>query len=315
MTNQVKPPKSADFVRALGYPLQLVALHPATGRVEVRHASDALSLDEATRHMLKLNADGLNVYYEVNPGATGRRSKAADITHLRAVVGDADSSAERSVQDCFAAAAALPLPPTFTLTTGGGVQVIYLLDKILPTTSEDAETYEAVGRAISDFIRGDAVFDLPRIMRLPGLINWPNAKKQAAGREPIKAKVLAVSGKRYAMAELAQAFVNTATARPKVAPASMNADLSGGMATIPWFSNLSADDQNACLAEMLKLPHVLALADTSDGSREPNWRTVMAACARSGAPEAYVICREWAQTSSRFDPRDFDARYRSFCHD
>lgn len=315
MTNQVKPPKSADFVRALGYPLQLVALHPATGRVEVRHASDALSLGEAMLYMLKLNAAGLNVYYEVNPGATGRRSKAADVTHLRAVVGDADSSPERSAQDCFAAAAALPLPPTFTLATGGGVQVIYLLDKILPNTSKDAETYEAVGRAIRDFIDGDAVFDLPRIMRLPGLMNWPNAKKQAVGREPIKARVLAGSERRYAMTELANAFVKTATPKQTGASASMNADLSGGLGATPWFNTLSAGDQNACLAEMLSLPNVVSLADTSDGARTPNWRTVMAACARSGAPDAYALCREWAKTSSRFDPRDFDARYRSFCHD
>ncbi len=314
MANQVEPPKPSDFVRALGYPLQFVALHPATGSVEVRHASNAMGRNEAMLYMQKLNDAGLNVYYEVNPGATGRRSKAGDITHLRAIVGDADCSAERSVQDCFAAAAVLPLPPTFTLATGGGVQVIYLLDQILPATRENAVVYEAVGRALRDLISGDGVFDLPRIMRLPGLVNWPNAKKQAAGRKPIKAKVLAATGRRYAITELAHAFVRSSS-RPSTASASLNADLSSGQVVTPWFKSLTADDQNACLAEMLGLPNVLALADTSDGAPSPNWRTIMAACARSGAPDAYALCRKWAETSSRFDPSDFDTRYRSFCHD
>lgn len=315
MTMQASMPTPADFVRALGYPFQLVALHPATGRVEVRHASDAITLAQAVRHMQKLNAEGLNVYYEVNPGATGHRSKASDITHLRAVVGDADATGRRSVQDCFAAAAALPLPPTFTLATGGGVQVVYLLENVPAATPKNSAIHEAVGRALRDLLDGDAVFDLPRIMRLPGFMNWPNAKKRAAGREPVKAKVMAGSAQRYAMAELAHAFVKTATAKPTAAPARMNADLSGGLAAAPWFNTLSADDQNACLAEMLKLPNVVALADTSDGAPAPNWRTIVAACARSGAPNAYALCRAWAQTSPRFDPHDFDARYRSFVHD
>jgi hypothetical protein len=312
---QGSAPTSADFVRALGYPLQLVALHPATGRVEVRHATDAVSLAQAVRQMQKLNAEGLNDYYEVNPGARGRRSKAGDITHLRAIVGDADATDGRSVQDCFAAAAALALPPTFTLATGGGVQVVYLLDEVTLATTENAAIYEAVGRAIRDLIDGDAVFDLPRIMRLPGFTNWPNAKKRAAGREPAKAKVLAASARRYSLGELAHAFVKAPTAGTTTARANVNADLSGGLAAPPWFNTLSPDDQNACLAEMLHLPNVVALADTSDGAPAPNWRTIMAACARSGAPDAYNLCRAWAQTSPRFDPRDFDTRYRSYCHD
>lgn len=315
MNMQASNPTPANFVLALGYPLQLVALHPATGRVEVRRAPDADSLAEAIWNMQKLNAEGLNVYYEVNPGAIGRRSKSGDITHLRAVVGDADATGGRSVQDCFAAAAALPLPPTFTLATGGGVQVIYLLDEVTPSTPENANAYDAVGRAIRDMIDGDAVFDLPRIMRLPGFMNWPNARKRAAGREPVKAKVLAASGRRYAIAELAHAFIKSARAKPTAVPARMGADLSGELVASPWFNTLSPDDQNACLAEMLQLPKVLALADTSDGAPAPNWRTIVAACARSGASDAYALCRAWAQTSSRFDPRDFDTRYRSFCHD
>lgn len=79
-----------------------------------------------------------------------------------------------------------------------------------------------------------------------------------------------------------------------------------------WFDRLSPADKNACLIEMLRVPAVVALADTSDGDPSPNWRTIVAACARSGASDAYGACREWAQTSPRFDPDNFDLRWRSY---
>lgn len=79
-----------------------------------------------------------------------------------------------------------------------------------------------------------------------------------------------------------------------------------------WFDRLSPDDKNVCLSEMLQLPAVVALADTSDNAPSPNWRTVVAACVRSDAPDAYSLCRAWAQTSERFDPDNFDVRWRSY---
>jgi hypothetical protein len=79
-----------------------------------------------------------------------------------------------------------------------------------------------------------------------------------------------------------------------------------------WFDRLSSDDKNACLAEMLHLPAVIALADLPDNASSPNWRTVVAACVRSGTPDAYSLCRAWAQISKRFDPDDFDVRWGSY---
>jgi hypothetical protein len=79
-----------------------------------------------------------------------------------------------------------------------------------------------------------------------------------------------------------------------------------------WFDRLSPDDKNACLAAMLQMPAVIALADMPDDAPSPNWRTVVAACVRSGAPDAYNRCRTWAQTSQLFDPHDFDSRWGSY---
>lgn len=99
-------------------------------------------------------------------------------------------------------------------------------------------------------------------------------------------------------------------------PAAGIADLPGnlvfGQSGDHWFDRLSPDDKNACLAAMLQVPAVIALADMPDDAPSPNWRTVVAACVRSGAPDAYNLCRAWAATSPRFDPDDFDLRWRSY---
>ena len=79
-----------------------------------------------------------------------------------------------------------------------------------------------------------------------------------------------------------------------------------------WYERLSPEGKQACLSDLLQDPAVIALADTHDETPAPNWRTVLAACVRSGAPDAYSLCLAWAQTSQRFDPGDFDARWRSY---
>lgn len=79
-----------------------------------------------------------------------------------------------------------------------------------------------------------------------------------------------------------------------------------------WFEQLSPLAKNTCLAEMLLNPAVIALADTPDDAPSPNWRTIVAACARSGATDAYQLCRAWAQTSPRFGAANFDLRWRSY---
>ena len=306
-------PSAATFVRTLGLPLQLVALHPKAGKIIVLGARDAQKLAHGLMKMKALNDDGYSIYYEVNLStAQDRRSKLGDITHLRAIVGDADAKADRTIECCIAAAAALPVPPTFTNITGGGVQVIYLLQEAVRTTPEACYQYTEIGRAVRDMIDGDAVFDLPRMMRMPGFVNHPTAKKLAAGRVAIKAKVLVASGRRYKLAELAETFALPATPKRAQEYAGQNADLSGGLTTDRWFDRLPAEDKNACLAEMLGVPAVVALANTSDGATEPNWRTIVAACARSGAPNAFELCRAWAQTSTRYSANDFASRWKSY---
>lgn len=103
---------------------------------------------------------------------------------------------------------------------------------------------------------------------------------------------------------------------PPPPPVAGDADLPGnlvfGQTGDHWFDRLSPDDKNACLAALLQVPAVIALADTRDETPSPNWRTILAASARSGAADAYNLCRAWAETSDRYDPDNFDLRWRSY---
>lgn len=101
-------------------------------------------------------------------------------------------------------------------------------------------------------------------------------------------------------------------AQPIKGAASLPSNLVSGVFSENWFDRLSPDDKRSCLAEMLQVPAVIALADTPDDAPSPNWRTVVAACVRSNTPDAYSLCCAWAQTSKRFDPDNFDLRWRSY---
>ncbi len=198
------------------------------------------------------------------------------------------------------------------LFTGGGLQVVYILKDRPAANPETIATHLQIGKTLATLTDGDRVFDLPRIMRLPGFINHPTPQKAARGRQAAKVVVETAPECTYTLEELAAEFTPpAATARPSVFDA-----LAGGLSSSPggpgWFDRLSPVDKNACLADMLRVPAVIALADTSDGDPSPNWRTIVASCARSGAPDAYALARNWAETSSRFEHSDFDSRWASY---
>lgn len=310
-----KASSDAKFLLSLGAPLQFVALHPSSNRVQCWASPSQDALSEALKSARDLNANGWNIYYEVNVGRSwGSRSKGQDVTHLRAVVGDVDNTPSRSIEQCRDLVAALPIQPTFMLFTGGGLQVVFLLNDQVPVTAEAEALYEKAGRALRDAICGDAVFDLPRIMRVPGFINHPTEKKRAMGRTLVRATVELASGITYSLEEIAQALAPGGATRSRNAgrPRSLADDIQNGLVQEPWFDRLPPADKDACLRSILSTPGILALADTSDASPEPNWRTVLAACARSDSPSARDLAREWAATSDRFDETDFAMRWNSY---
>jgi hypothetical protein len=103
----------------------------------------------------------------------GKKGEEADIVAVLGVVADFDDAeAEQWAER-------VPSPPDLVLETSRGrFQCFYLFDK-----PEPAERVKPIGRRLRDFCRSDhGSLDLSHVWRIPGCLNWPNAKKIAQGR-------------------------------------------------------------------------------------------------------------------------------------
>ena len=310
------------FLQAMDLPLQLVAILPDKGKVRVFRATNAEELTVAWRNAKSLNSCEWNIYYELNIGSRLNekgelaRNNEASITHLRGVAGDVDAKDGVTMEGCEAAVDALPLQPSSTIRTGGGLQPIYLFDEIVEATEENRAKARAAAEGLAALLGGDSTVSLEHLFRVPGFMNWPNKKKRDAGREPVKATIREAAGLTYSLDDLFEAFgKHAAVVLPSALAHSnpdLNSDLTGGMEESRPFDALSPEDKDACLAEVLQVPEVIALAH----AKRREWLKGVAACARSGAPGAFELCRKWSKLSEKkYAESDFYVAYASFAKD
>lgn len=123
------------------------------------------------------------LYYSVNEVRAdfrGAKASKADIVAAHYAHVDIDD------MDGIARLKAYRLAPSFTVFSGGGYQAFWKLAG--PTT--DLDRVERINRQLAADLGGDNCHNIDRIMRLPGTINLPNAKKRNAGRVPTLARVV-----------------------------------------------------------------------------------------------------------------------------
>jgi putative DNA primase/helicase len=182
------------------------------------------------------------------------------------------------------------------ILTGGGVQPIWLIEPML-ATEPNASRAEAVGAYVTQRFGGDPVQNIDRVLRLPGFINHPNAKKRKAGQPPMTATLI-YPGRviRYTLAQLEQAWpIGENTARAKVThegkagesadgvdahglPLSELDDLTGGMK-----QNYAPADIDAVAKCCPFIRDTLATGGA--GYKEPLWKQTLALAARCKDPE------------------------------
>lgn len=82
--------------------------------------------------------------------------------------------------------------PTMIIGSGGGYWGLWKLDKPYPIegTEEKWDAYESYNKRLEQVFGGDHCHNVERICRLPGTVNFPDAKKKAKGRKAALAKVL-----------------------------------------------------------------------------------------------------------------------------
>jgi hypothetical protein len=113
-------------------------------------------------------------------------------------------------------------PPSLIVDTGGGIQAWWMLSPQIPATQENKDRAEGIGRTLKARFGGDGVFDVSRVLRLPGTLNIPNAEKAGQGRTLAPASIPTefISNRKYTLNQIAEWAPPTPEhAKPKGRPA------------------------------------------------------------------------------------------------
>lgn len=152
-------------------------------------------VSEAEAWIKKRNGKA-NLYFSVNlPGRPlTKKATRDDITNVQWLHVDIDARAGEPLDDELKRIKHLvqhmpePIPPpTVVVFSGGGYQAFWRLDQ--PETTE-LDRLVQYNRQLENVLGGDNCHNIDRIMRLPGTMNIPDAKKVAKGRVPTEAAVL-----------------------------------------------------------------------------------------------------------------------------
>lgn len=184
---------SLDFLRRWGAPWVLVAI--AVDQKQITTAT--FHVEEAAAKWLRTH-ENQNLYFHVNPVLRDLDKKAerTDIAALAWLHVDIDPRAGEDIAQEQARAhemlrrppGGLPLP-TVTIFSGGGYQGFWKLREPVPINGslEAAEDAKRYNLQLELLFGADQCHNVDRIMRLPGTVNWPNAKKRKKGRVPAQA--------------------------------------------------------------------------------------------------------------------------------
>jgi DNA primase RepB-like protein len=166
-----------------GQERHLVAI-PETGKLKAKSFLSSQS-DEMLEWVIKNNRTKHNIYWHVNPlkdGIKNRKAKKENIDRVTAFHVDLDDPSDRALESLKQ----FEPRPTVIIFSGGGYQAFWLLDEPLA----DLEKAALINKGIATKLGADDCFNVDRIMRVPGTINWPNTKKRAAGRSEAVAYVV-----------------------------------------------------------------------------------------------------------------------------
>ena len=126
--------------------------------------------------LTSINARQRQIYFGANPRRGANCSDAVGVRLARCLFADFDGGTLYEDAMSRIKAAGLPMP-TAVLNSGGGIHAWWRLDA--PT--EDAAAWSRRMKALAAALGSDqSIHDWPRIMRLPGFINWKYDTKPVA---------------------------------------------------------------------------------------------------------------------------------------
>ena len=180
----------SSFLNSIGQGLHLCSVVPDGGKRNIRGRWFDDDTEGATDWAVAENVQGKGVYWTVNHVAENYNIKPGkkDISAARFLHVDIDPPKGGGPFDkiqTHAELLALPVPPSLIIDSGGGLQAFWRIAG--PTNLEEVE---ATNSSIAAQLGGDCCHSIDHLMRLPGTVNYPNAKKRALGRPTSLAKVI-----------------------------------------------------------------------------------------------------------------------------
>lgn len=208
------PDAAVDFLTHLrpGGPWVLSASYPSADAPRV--AGDVGPMPtrsfrepKAARAWIAARSSKANVYYTLNRTAeVSKKPSKADIIDVEYLHVDIDSDEHGplagDVERKNAVLAKLkrfdePGPPSFIIDSGGGLQALWAIGPEHDTDRMKSYLGRA-NQALIEKLGGDyGTWNVDRLLRLPGTVNVPNAKKLKSGRVSTPARLLDSSGKTY----------------------------------------------------------------------------------------------------------------------
>lgn len=208
-----KTDEAIEFLKKLRTqgPWTLTSILPDRGKITTK----TFSFEQLSE--LKKWIDGFqgirNIYFTLNTikSSLDTKPQKTDISELSALHCDCDirvgedfsTGRERILKKLKE----FTPEPSIIIDSGNGFQPIFLLQEpvVLDGTVEMAEEYESYNRQLEILLEGDHCFNVDRILRLPGTINVPDAKKIKKGRIPVIASIVAWIDKKYSLLDFTKA--------------------------------------------------------------------------------------------------------------
>jgi len=147
---------------------------------------------------LKTNGKDHNIYFSVNPttSAVSKKASRQDIAAVEYLHVDVDPRAGEILADeqprILEKIRKFEPTPTCVIFSGGGYQAFWRLEEPIQIDGDvqKAEAAKRYNMQLEILLGGDNCHDISRIMRLPGTMNRPNAKKRKKGRKEVMAKLI-----------------------------------------------------------------------------------------------------------------------------
>lgn len=274
MTEHVAPQGNTDaaisFLRKIrgDGPWVLAAIDPAGGAPIVATFAGPGRIPAMRAWIDRFNGR-LNLYFLPNrtKRPVAKKPREVDISSVDYAFVDIDPVAGETPEQCQKRGQkllnALPHPPTLSWCTGNGMQAAWRFDDHMAIESvEDVATCKEINIGLIKALGGkaagiDSCQNLDRVLRLPGTVNIPDAKKRAKGRRASLAREVTYHPDRvYAPFEL--------PSEKLASPVETSSCLIGDPESVEDLSKLDLPDR---IAEIVKDGRVAGEKKENDDSR------------------------------------------------